>query len=123
MELFGPILLQLAVNTPLYLAWLVGIVFALIRWRASLRFRLVGIALVVFLLVGLAATVMNTVLPITLMREGLGAARLGLVLSVVNVVHTLVSTAGWVLILVALFWQPRPVAGAPLAAPTDLPGD
>jgi len=102
MDLIVPVLLQLAVTSPLLLVWLVGIVLAVLRLHDA-RFRLVLIALILFLILNVTGTVVNLVLPISLQRRFMPAAEIGAILGGVGLVRVLLETVGWVLLLVALF--------------------
>ncbi|MGY2893167.1 hypothetical protein [Deinococcus sp. UYEF24] len=102
MDLIVPVLFQLAINSPLFLIWVVGIVLASLRLRER-RFRLVLIALLLFLILNIAGNVINLTLPITLQRRNMGASEIGAVLSTVGTVRVLLESVGWVLLLLALF--------------------
>jgi len=102
MDLIAPVLLQLAITSPLTLIWLVGTVLAALRLQEP-RFRLVLIALLLFLVLNIASTVINLVLPISLQRRFMSTAEIGGILSVVGIVRVLLEGVGWVLLLVALF--------------------
>ncbi|WP_407572518.1 hypothetical protein [Deinococcus altitudinis] len=102
MDLIAPVFLQLAITSPLLLLWLVGIVLAVLRFREP-RFRLVLIALLLFLVLNVAGTIINLVLPINLQRRFMSAVEIGGVLSAVGIVRVLLEGVGWVLLLLALF--------------------
>ncbi len=102
MDLIGPVLLQLVFTSPLLLLWIVGIVLACLRLRDP-RFRLVLIAMVLFLVLGVAGTVVTLALPIQLQRRNMTATEIGAVLSTVGIIRVLLESGGWVLLLVALF--------------------
>ncbi len=104
MEFIGPLLLQFTVTSPLFITWIVGIVLAALRLREDpTRFRLTLVALVLLLAAGIAGQTVSLVLPISLQRNGVTPAQLGLVLGWVALANTLVQTGAWVLLLVALF--------------------
>ncbi len=102
MDLILPVLLQLAITSPLLLIWIVGIVLAALRLHEP-RFRLVLIALILFLLLGIAGTVINLILPITLQQRYMSAAQIGAILGGIGIVRVLLESVGWLLLFVALF--------------------
>ena len=102
MDLIAPVLLQLAVTSPLLLVWLVGIVLAALRLHDP-RFRLVLAALILFLILGVAGTVVNLVVPISLQRRFMPASEIGVILGGIGLVRVLLETVAWGLLLVALF--------------------
>ncbi|BDP41552.1 hypothetical protein DAETH_15210 [Deinococcus aetherius] len=75
------------------------------------------IALILLLVTGVVGTAANAVLPFLILRGDVGVAGNGLILAAVGVVRTLLDTAAWVLLLLALF--PRRGRGRPnvVAAP------
>jgi hypothetical protein len=109
------VLTSMAVQSPLFLAWIVGIALAAINWRKNPRVSLlVTIALGLLLLVGLVGGAAQVALPIALMSQGLGPVQVGAVITAVSAVRILIDTAAWALLLVALFRQGdagRAVAG------------
>lgn len=104
MDLVLSLLPQLVLSAPLLLLWTVGLVLAVSRrHEAPATYTPVLIALGLFLVMGLVNLVATSVLPITMMRGGAGAARIGAVLGALGLVSTLVNGTGWVLLLLALF--------------------
>lgn len=107
MDLIGSTFLQLALSSPLFLVWIIGIVLAALRLREP-RFRVVLIALVLFLILGIGGVIINSVLPVTLMRRSFTAAQVGGVLGFVGLIRIILEAGTWGLLLIALFRVARP---------------
>lgn len=106
-EILPAIFLQYAAQAPLYLIWLIGIVLATLRMQRHPRVStLVIIALILFILQSLIGTALSIWLPLTLRDGGLSASDIGSVFAFIGVFQTLVSAAGWICLLIALFgWR------------------
>lgn len=104
-------LASLAINAPLYLVWLAGIVLAVVRRPRHPRVSLcITIALVVLLLVSISATIFAATVPLIVLRNGWTASQLGAIFAFVNGSARLIDAAAWVLVLVAAFgWRGMPV--------------
>jgi uncharacterized membrane protein len=102
--LAAAMLSTLAIQSPLFLAWIVGIALAVINWRRHpARSLLVTIALAIMLVVGVVGGAIQAVLPFTLIDQGMSASQMGVVFSALGLVRILLDTAAWALLLVALF--------------------
>jgi hypothetical protein len=98
---------------PLLAVWLVGLVFALVRRRRHSRVSLLAaVGLVIF--IGRAALV--PVASYVALRRASDAAELGLSQGIIGIVSALVATAGWMLILIAVFGWRRKEDGSALTA-------
>ena len=97
-------LASLAINVPLYLVWLAGIVVAIVRRRQHPRVsQLVITGLAMLLLVSIFASMFNVLIPRLVMRNGWNANQTGVMIALVSGAARLVETAAWVLILIAVF--------------------
>ena len=99
---------NLAYQLPVLITLIVGIILAITRWRKNPRVSLLSlIALLTILFVRVVSTFTSSVLPIFLYST---VANPGIILSVLSIVYTLLSTASWVLLLIALFGKGKPKA-------------
>lgn len=92
---------------PLYLAWLVGILLALLTWRKHPRISalaLIGFA--ILFLASLAGAYVDSLLPLALHQRGLTADSIGRALFQVNLVRSAFSAGGWALIIASIFSRP-----------------
>jgi preprotein translocase subunit SecY len=101
------IFLQYAAQAPLYLVWLVGIVLAVVRMPRHPRVSTLSmVAFVLFIVQSLIGTALSVWLPLSLSEGGLGASDIGSVFAFIGVFQTLISSAGWICLLIALFgWR------------------
>lgn len=113
MEVFVAALTSLAINVPLYLVWLAGIAYAIMRRPRHPRVSLcVTVGLAALLLLSICTTIFNTMAPLLSYRNAWSTTQLGVMLAAVNGLAQLVHAAGWVLVLVAAFgWRGVPSAG------------
>jgi hypothetical protein len=66
------------------------------------------IALVGLLVLSLVGTYTNTWLPISLHARGMSTGRIGIELGIISVTSSILSTAFWILLVIALFgWRNR----------------
>lgn len=100
---------------PLLLVWLGGILYALATWGRHPRVSLmVVIALVIFILSGLAGLAAALALPLFIhTRTGLPFQTIANGLGVFNILRALVEAAAWLLLLAAAFSARTPARPAP----------
>ena len=100
---------------PLYLAWLAGLVVAIVTWRRHPAVSLIAsIAFVVLLALTFATRVLNIWLARFLIGTGWTADQIGIFYGVYGLVFAVIEALAWVLVIVAMFrWR----AGAPNAEP------
>ena len=108
---------------PMYLAWLVGAILALVRWPRHPRVSLVMLSATTLFILGLLlqvaafAWVMNQV-----SAGGWSAGEAGTVFGIIAVVESVLHTAAYTLLLVAVFgWRGGRPAG--VDAEEDFPED
>jgi hypothetical protein len=100
-------LAQYLTQIPVLLAWLVGIILAIVYWRKHPRVSLLTlIAIVALLAKSLIGSAVAMWLPITLREQGWVASQIGVILVVIGIVQSLVSAVLWGLLLAAIFgWR------------------
>jgi hypothetical protein len=109
-------LAQLLPQLPFYLAWLAGMVVALVTWqRHPMVSLLTLIALALFALLALGGTLGF----VWVVNQSGGAAERAWLLSAIGLVRAVVGTAAWVLLLVAVFGWRQPPAPRPSPPPFD----
>lgn len=103
MDLIQAVLLQILFQSPLLIAWIVGLILAgrLLSKHPPLRWVL--FALVVLLMTRLIGTVWNVSVPWWSAERALSAMEIGRILAVTGAMQMLLETLGWVLLLVGLF--------------------
>jgi hypothetical protein len=108
---------------PVYLAWLVGAILALVRWHRHPRVSLVMLIATALFILGMLlqvvsfAWVMNQI-----STGGWSASEAGYILGTVAIIHSLLNTAAYTLLLVAVFgWRgsQRPGGGDEEDVPED----
>jgi hypothetical protein len=113
------LLSQFAVQVPLYVVWVIGIVLAVVRWRRHPRVSLLLlVALVALLLTSLGLTLLRAWATHQMAGPaGWTGQQLSWFFSALGLLGVLVSAAAWGLTLfAALGWRPEPVQ-----FPPDLP--
>ena len=110
MEMLPAIATSLLSHVPVYVVWIVGIVFAVIRWNRHSRVSLfLLLALVPMLFLSILGMAVSMSLPLYLRREGIEVPRLSLILGVWSLVLSTLQAGCWVLFLIALFgWRGAP---------------
>ncbi len=107
MEQISPNWGLLLAQLPVYLVLLVGIILAAVTWQKHPRVSLLatgGLGLI--LLTALVSNFFGSNLPLYLHIRGLPARLMGVVLLVVNLARSLLTAAGWALVLWAIFgWR------------------
>ncbi len=109
MDIFVSTLGMYLIQLPVLIVWLVGGVLALVHWRRHPRVSLLAlIALGVFFIQMLVGTYLSIWLPMTLVRQGMSAAQMGLIMMARGVVQSLVSAVAWALLIAAVFgWRSK----------------
>jgi hypothetical protein len=105
---------SLLTHIPVFLVWLVGGVVAVVRQTLSRRVAgfLIG-GLATHFVVALAGTAVSVMLPIKLREGGASMGQVSAYLAIWSIAWSLISAAGWVLVLVAVF------AGRQAAMPSE----
>lgn len=103
---------------PLYVAWLAGLVAAVVTWRRHPTVSLLtSVSLVVMLVLTFASRLLNVWVVRLGAQAGWSAHEIGLFLGVYGFVSALIEAVAWGLVIAAVFlWRP----GATKAVP---PGD
>jgi hypothetical protein len=108
---------------PLYFAWLVGAIVALVRWRRHPRVSQVVLAATALFILAMVQHVATVAWANTQMQAGaLSATASQFAFRAAGVAHALLSTASYALLLVAVFgWRANPGAGGgtPPGPPDD----
>lgn len=109
---YGPIirnaLTQLSTTLPVMIAWLVGIIIAIVRWKKNPKTSLLTlIGLVILMGVHIILSVFNTSFYYLASINGMKGTTVRVIQIVVQIVLSLVASGGWVLLLVALFGKPK----------------
>ena len=107
MNTFLPYLSVYLLQLPLYLVWLVGIILSIVFWKKHPTVSLLTlIALVGLLIISIVGTYTSTWLPISLHAKGMSTGRIGIELGIISIVSSILSTAFWILLVIALFgWR------------------
>jgi hypothetical protein len=99
----------LATSTPIYIAWLVGLILAIVNWKKMPKASLLTvIAIVILFLAGVAGQVFSLNYPITAHESGLSYAKISLVMGIVRIIDVLLTTACWGMLLAAIFGRRNP---------------
>lgn len=106
-EIMVPTLSNYLVQCPLFLAWVAGLVLAVMRWKKHPRVSLlVTIALVIILVEAIINTSLGIWLPWMLTQQGMAYTQIGTILAIWGFISSLVNAGIWVLLLVAIFgWR------------------
>jgi hypothetical protein len=106
-ELFPTFLVQLAIQTPMLLAWSAGIVLSMIYWqRYPGVARLTFAACALFVLDALIGAYLAVALPRILIEQGQSAAQIGTVFTFVAAIRAALHAILWGAILFAIFgWR------------------
>lgn len=104
------VLASYAVQLPVILAWVAGLVIALVRWKTHPKVSMLAfIAFAVLLLQLLIDTYLNVWMPRWFVEtRHLSSSEVGNFMSVKGIVSNVVRTAMWVLVITALFgWRAK----------------
>jgi hypothetical protein len=103
-DILFPILSQLAIQAPLIVVWLVGMVLALMWWQRAPRVAAVTCAAcAVFMADALIGSFVSVALPSMLLQRGQGPSQLGFAFAAIGIIRSLLHTALWCGILFAIF--------------------
>ena len=101
-------LTQLMSTLPLMIAWLVGIVIAIVRWKKNPKASLLTLlALVVLMGVHIVLTVFNTSFHSIATINGMNPMTVRTISIVVQVLLSLVNAGAWVMLLAAIFGKSK----------------
>ena len=104
MDILFPVLSQLAIQAPLILVWLAGMVLALVWWQRAPKVAVVTCAAcAVFMVDALIGTFLSATLPSTLIERGQSASEVGFAFAVIGTVRALLHTVLWCGVLFAIF--------------------
>jgi len=102
-------LTTLAFSTPLYIAWLVGLILAIVNWKKMPKASLLTvIAIGILFLISIAGQVFSLNFPIMAHKNDLSYEKIGLVMAAVGFINVLLNTACWGMLLAAIFGQRNP---------------
>ena len=96
-----------AVQTPLFLVWIAGIAWCVIRWKDHPQVSLlVLIALVIFVMQALLGGFLNIWLPYYFIASDQNPDRMAYIFMARGVVQSIVAAGAWGLLLIAMFrWR------------------
>jgi hypothetical protein len=99
-----PLLGQYAIQSPLLLVWIAGLVLALVRWQRDRRTAiLIGIVCAISIVDLLIATYLTVMLPIIVVQRGGSAAQIGVVFGIIGAVRSALHAVLWAMVLFAVF--------------------
>src|SRR5262245_61278560 len=107
MEALIPTLSAIAISTPVIIVWVIGIIWALSRWRRHpqvSRYALIAFAIsIVNLIVNRFISIWA---PLTMRDNGWTATQMGMFLSAFGIITALISAVAWALVICAIFgWR------------------
>jgi hypothetical protein len=107
MEALIPTLGAIAISTPVIIAWVIGIILALSRWRRHpqvSRFALIAFAIsIVNLIVNRFISIWA---PMTMRDNGWTATQMGMFFTAFGIITALISAAIWAIVICAIFgWR------------------
>jgi len=119
MEYLPVIGASLLSHGPLYAVWLVGVIFAALRWKRHPRVSLFAIlALVLTMFLSIVAMSFSIILPLYMHRDGMPAERISIFIGVWSLVTSTLQAGCWVLLLIALFgWRGEPATAKAASMP------
>ena len=101
-------LTSLLTNLPLLIIWIVGIVIAIVRWKKSPRRSLLAlIAFVIMMGIHIVSVIFGNSFYLLASVNGMNYRMVSTISVIVNVFFSLVNTAGWVLVLLAIFGKSK----------------
>jgi len=102
-------LMILAFSAPLYIAWLVGLILAIVNWKKIPKPSLLTIiAIVSLFLFSVAYGIFSMNYPISAYEKGISSTQISNVVQVVNFINNLLTAACLGLILAAIFGRRNP---------------
>jgi hypothetical protein len=107
MAVLTAILARIATLTPIIIAWAIGIVLALARWKRHPRVSLFAlVAFVVMIVTTIITSVLYIWLPMTIRNSGWSVAQISTILAGVGIVSTVIQAVAWAMVLWAIFgWR------------------
>jgi hypothetical protein len=103
-DILFPVLSQLAIQVPLMLVWLVGMVLALTWWQRAPKVAAVTcVACALFLVDTLIGSVLSATLPAMLIERGQSTSQIGVAFAVIGTIRSLLHTVLWCGVLFAIF--------------------
>ena len=97
------ILTNMAIHIPLYLVWLAGIILALITWKRNSQSSLFAILGIVSMFIFDLISIYMITVPMRMSGKGYAGAHIAMVISIANVVLTILKAGSWGLLLAAIF--------------------
>jgi hypothetical protein len=96
--------LQFAIQAPLLLVWIAGIVLAVLHWQRYPKIALAtSIACTLFILDALVGTFISLWLPSFLVEQGQSATQIGTAFAFVGSIRSLLHALLWAAVLFAIF--------------------
>jgi hypothetical protein len=93
---------------PLYLVWLVGIGLAIARWERQPRVSLFTlIALAILLVTSVVSAYISVQMTVSFVEWGWSSAKIGIFFTVYRIIHAMLETIAFVLLLIAIFGWPQ----------------
>ncbi|MCX7048029.1 MAG: hypothetical protein NTX50_21400 [Candidatus Sumerlaeota bacterium] len=115
---FSHILMSFAVDIPLYIVFLIGVILAVVTWKRHPRVSLlVCIGIVIDCVAMTVGTGLFVWLPNYLIQSGRTQSQLGNVLGIISLCRIFITAAAWGIIITAIFIdrsRPLPAYLAPL---------
>jgi heme A synthase len=110
----GPVLSNILVQIPVYLAWIVGLILAVVTWRKHPRASLLTlIGLGMFFVQAVLGNVLSPWLQRAMMRRDVPIRTMQLVLVGRGLITSLVMMIAWTLLLGAIFLPRRSGSSPP----------
>jgi hypothetical protein len=97
------ILTNMAIHIPLYLAWLIGIILAVMTWKRNPRPSLLAILGIASMFVFDLISIFMITIPMRLSEKGHASTNIAMVMSITNVAMTILKAGSWGLLLTAIF--------------------
>ncbi len=108
MQPFFPNLGVYFIQLPIFIAWLIGMMLAVINWRRYPRVSLLTfLALILFIVLALASPVINTWLPLLLHAQFGTPFRQGTAIGAfIGFIESAIRAIAWLLLFIAIFsWR------------------
>lgn len=107
MDFISLLLPQLVFQIPVYLAWITGMILAVVFWRKHPPVSLTAlIGLAVFFLVSVLGLLLSVWAQYRGIIGEMPYQQVGIISGVVGIIKTAVDTVAWILVLVAIFgWR------------------
>ena len=107
--MFITILSSLGIGIPLYIVWIITLIVAIINKKDYPKVSLLTItSILIFFISTVIFSVANAILPHIYINYGWSTYHMGVTMSVINIVRSLISALAWALIIYAIFgWRNR----------------